>query len=252
MASTLHRSSRPVLHTGVRRRSLTAVSLLLVALSTACLDTPQMPVFEVPELDTSRTVEITGVGRVSMDPNLVSVDLVLEAAAPKPQGAFLRCQTRMTDLKQALERANVPRADMLAGARSLQRIAKGLDKLPLVGSEGDYHMTQTVTLILRDLNLFPDILEVAEQNEVERIENVRFGFANAVPLEERARERAIAEARAKAQTLAEESHLRVGEVLSIEELAGPEDDPHLAWFEAPVSGNEFVVTVRVVFAMSEF
>ena len=186
---------------------------------------------------------MTGSGSVQLDPNLVTFDAVVEAEAPAPKGAYGKATERMAKLKTALEKSGVRRHDMVAASNALEE--------QWTEREGQlskiYVATQVVEVGVRDIVAFPDVLGAVTTAGVDAIENVRFGFVNGETLEERAREKAIASARRKAQTLAEEVQQRLGAVLNIHE----EPSESWLWPEGP-GRYEFVVTVQVTFALSEF
>jgi uncharacterized protein YggE len=208
-----------------------------------CMERPTIPTFDVPGADVSRFVTVTGSGTVRLDPNLVTFDAVMEAQAPVPKAAWLKVTDRMTKLKNALESTGVRRHDMLARHSAVEETwVERNGQLVKV-----YVGTQVVEVSCRDVVAFPDVLGATTSSGTDAIENVRFGFVNGETLEERAREKAIATARAKAQTLAEEAQQRLGAVLNIHEEPGDS----MLW-PGGSDRYEFTVTVRVTFALSDF
>lgn len=215
-----------------RRRAPGA--LLLLALLAGCMERPEIPSYDASAAAADRFVSVSGTGSLTVEPNFVTFDVLVEASSPKSRTAWLKGADQVAALKQVLEDAGVRRQDMSTRETTL-------------ALEDQYVMRQIVSMGVRDLVAFPEILEAAEAGGAARIDNIRFGFVNATTLEQRAREKALAVASAKANTLAEEMQQRLGDVLNI-----TEDPDEVVLFGEWPTPYEISVTVHVTYALSDW
>jgi hypothetical protein len=118
-----------------------------------------------------------------------------------------------------------------------------------------------VQVKVRDLDSVGEVIDdVAEAaGDVVRVQNLRFTIEEPEELQAQAREQAVADARAKAESLADLTGVKLGEPLSINESVGPRPIP---FFEAVPMGRgaaevtpiepgelEVSVTVDILFAI---
>ena len=186
-----------------------------------------------------RTLTVTGTGRYAANPNLAAVDLVVQVEADTAAESVETAQARLADLKDALARAGVDRADM-------QSMDDALAEATAAGARV-FRAKHVLRVTVRNLLRLPAVLDAARGAGVERLGSVHYGLGDPGLLAERARVAAHADALARAQVLAEEAGLAVGEVLSIEEAAAP------PWPHAPLpepSPYELSVTVTVTYALA--
>jgi uncharacterized protein YggE len=198
-------------------RSSPALGASLVALLAAgaaglggaCMERPHYAGdLELPGPSAGRTLSVTGTGRVLLAPTHVDFDCVILADADTPAECWLVAGIRTTLLMRALEDEGVPQTDLTPHAASLG---------PL---DGRRRVTQHLRVALDDLSRMPRLLEVAmgPTGGANGVTNVRPGHKDPRAVADRARERALVDAQATAETLAGELSLRVGEVLAVEAL----------------------------------
>ncbi|CAN92478.1 putative secreted protein [Sorangium cellulosum So ce56] len=124
-----------------------------------------------------------------------------------------------------------------------------------------YQVSNTVMVVIRKLDQVGAVLDAAVAAGANNVWGVSFGLDQTDPLEARAREKAIADARARAEALAKLQGVSLGPVVSISEVVehGPVYAPRAALASGgysadmgtPVSSGEvpFGTQVKVVYAL---
>ncbi|WP_441287653.1 SIMPL domain-containing protein [Sorangium sp. KYC3313] len=124
-----------------------------------------------------------------------------------------------------------------------------------------YQVSNTVMVVIRNLDQVGAVLDAAVAAGANNVWGVSFGLDDTDPLEARAREKAIADARARAGALARLQGVSLGPVVSISEVVeqGPIYAPRAALASGgysadmgtPVSAGEvsFGTQVKVVYAL---
>ena len=224
-----------------------ALALLWGLAAAGCMERPDVAGFASPQPDLSRFVAVTGVGHFSVDPNQAQMDLVVEDDGATAKVAYGTGLQRITELKAALESAGIKRPEMEARETTLEETW-----VPVEGVlRKTFQMRQVLRVTVRDLVRLPEMLEKSAAHGADSIRNVTFGFTNPTALLERAREKALADARAKAELLAEESGQRLGAVLNIvEESAGPADADWPG--DEDASPYTFTVRLTATYALSDY
>ncbi|WP_437602083.1 SIMPL domain-containing protein [Sorangium sp. So ce590] len=122
-----------------------------------------------------------------------------------------------------------------------------------------YQVSNTVMVVVRNLDQVGAVLDAAVAAGANNVWGISFGLDKTDPLEAQAREKAIADARARAEALARLQGVSLGRVVAISEIVdqGPIHAPRLAAASyaadmgTPVSPGEvsFGTQVKVVYAI---
>jgi uncharacterized protein YggE len=88
------------------------------------------------------------------------------------------------------------------------------------GNEVIYHVTNQVAVTIRNLDNVGSVLEAAIEVGANNIYGVSFSVADPSQVEAQAREKAVADALAKAQALAKLNDVKLGDVVSVSEVIG--------------------------------
>ncbi len=219
-------------------REMTMPALLCGLLLAACTERPTWAGdLAAPPGGPGRVVTVTGSGRLTQAPGQVEFDALVSVGAPTPDAAWLLASARLPEVLRALQGAGVPAEDM-----ALRDLA-----LAAAGPEG-HRIEQRLHVLVTDLGRLPPVLAAAAGSGVTAIENARFLLADPHAAADRARERALLDARDKADVLAQEVGLRLGEVRSVVEhpAGGPGG---LADLRDPPGSLEAVSTVTVTWAL---
>jgi uncharacterized protein YggE len=123
---------------------------------------------------------------------------------------------------------------------------------------GVYRVSNMVQVTIRDLNTVGDIIDAAVAAGANNVWGVTFGLEDTEALEAQAREKAVANARARAESLAELNGVAVGDVIHISEIVGAQPGPVFAEAAraafgggAPIEAGEvtFSTQIQIVYSM---
>jgi uncharacterized protein YggE len=222
--------------------------LAILVTSVGCMDRPDFSGSASSKSELSRFVMVTGEGAFAVDPNQALLDLVVENEGATAKVAYALGQQRLTALKLALEQVGVRRPEVEAREYTLEETWSEIEGV----LRKSYRMRHSIRVSVRDLVKMPETLDMIATQGTDLIRGVRFGFTNPTAMFERARERALADARARAEVLAEESGQRLGAVWNIVEAPSDSMDGHWLDGDAAASPYTFEVTVNVTYALSDF
>jgi uncharacterized protein YggE len=121
-----------------------------------------------------------------------------------------------------------------------------------------YRVNNTVSVTIRDLDNTGAVLDSAIEAGANNIYGITFSLDDPSQVESEAREKAVANAKAKAQELAELNDLQVGDVLSVSEVIGGAAPYYAGGFQefaaapglggggaGPVSPGELTLTMQL-------
>src|SRR5262249_30953567 len=117
-----------------------------------------------------------------------------------------------------------------------------------VPAPGSYRLEQRLHVLVHDLGKLPGVLAASLGAGATGIENARFGLSDPRAAADRARQRALLAARDKAEMLAQEVNLRLGEVRSVVEQP-PTPIGAAGTLEEPPGSLEAVSVVTVSYAL---
>lgn len=206
-----------------------------------------------------RTITVIGRGEVTAKPDVLSTTLGVEARAPTVAEAMSEATTRMKAVVTALEEAGITEKDIRTTRFSIG-FERQPEATPEAGSReapGLYRVDNLVEVKIRDIDRASAALEAATRAGANEVYGVSFAVDNPATFEMQARKEAVADARARAESLASWSGLRLGPVLSITETAGAGPRPMFvgqalrAGGGPPIEPGELRMTaqVQVVYAL---
>ncbi len=165
-----------------------------------------------------RRIEVSGVGSDSSKPDLALASLGVKTLAKSVQEAVAENNATAQAVLSALENAGVDphRIETSSFSVSAQRDFRRDKPDTVVG----YWASNMVTVGIVDLDRVGATLQAAIDAGANNISNLRFTLQDPQPVKARARANAVADARRRAQTLATAAGVKLGEVVSIREMAG--------------------------------
>ena len=201
-----------------------------------------------------RSMTVTGTGRVSARPDVLSVSLAVKTQAPTVAQALADNNQRMTAVMSALEEHGVQQRDLETTQFTIDAVLQTHDNQPatVVG----YQASNAVTAKLHDLEK-PGNLEAAGATidaavkaggDASRLQGISFSIEDPAPLLTKARAQAVQDAQAKARQLAEGAGTTLGEVITISESQvsmPPSGLRFAADAAAPIAPGEQEVTATV-------
>lgn len=204
-----------------------------------------------------RTVTVTGEGQVTAVPDIAVVRIGVTSDAGTAAEALASNSTAMERVMSRLTEAGVEERDLQTATLNLgPRYADQRDGAPVVAG---YIAQNILSVRVRDLDALGDILDAAAGDGANTFEGLSFGMAEPQPLNDEALRVAVADARRKAEILAGEAGVTLGEVVTVDAGGGAPPQPmdmafgRMAAESVPVARGEMEIsaTVRAVFAIGE-
>jgi uncharacterized protein YggE len=247
----------PVPGPGVRWLAAGIASGLLVAIIAGPALAPR-PIFATdPVTPGEHTISVSGTGRVFVTPDLADLRIGVTTTAKTVHAARDANATSMTAVVAALKALGIADRDIQTSTLSLSPVYDYPSNGAAPRLTG-YTLTNAVAVTIRDLADAAPAIDDALAAGATSLDSITFRVADQAAAERGAREAAMAEAKAKARTLAAAAGVSIDGVSSISETIAPVPYPifygDLAAsaareLQTPVQAgtNEVAVTVAVVF-----
>ena len=232
-----------------------AAALGLGALALACTTNENI---EVQPPSQVQGISVSGTGEAFGAPDLALLDLGVSAQGKTVKEARDTAATAMTAVLDALKDDGVAEEDVQTRQFSIEPEYDYPDgEQVLIG----FRVTNIVEAKVRDLDSLGEVVDDVAQagGDVVQVQGLSFTIEEPDELRAQAREEAVADARARAEDLAELAGVKLGKPMSINESAGIPPSP---FFEsAPMARDveqatpiepgelEINVTVDIVFAI---
>jgi uncharacterized protein YggE len=170
-----------------------------------------------------RSITVVGVGKATGKPDIARVTVGIETQAPSLQKAVDDNKAKMNGLLDTLKKLSLADKDIHTSNYSVytERVAQplGVDKAAST-DQMIYHVTNQVDVTVRDVNQLGDVLDQAVAAGANNIYGVNFSVEDTAKLEADARTKAVADAKARAENLAQLNGVQLGEVLTVSEVIG--------------------------------
>lgn len=235
-------------------------------------------------------ITVSGVGKASGAPNVARSTIGVEARAGTAEEAIAEVNARMAQVIAAVKQAGVAAADVRTATLSLNfernydqpprpvelpaaapaiapapgKAKPGTPEAPAPVStvklpQGFYNASNSVEVTIRNLDSAGKVLSAATSAGANQLYGLRFELEDLSPLQAEARQRAVEDAKARAQRLAELAGLKLGPAISVIELdgGGPGPVPMMAMAKmeagAPVERGELTIstTVQIVYGIEQ-
>jgi len=200
-----------------------------------------------------RHITVVGHGEAMGKPDIARTSLGVEASAPTVEEAMNQTSARMKAIFDALKKLGIQDKDLQTANFSIQVERPYVDQpmpmpvpmpealpapAPLKGNKGaaapsppslpalppaptvKYRVSNTVEVTIRDVSKASQVLQAAVDAGANNVWSVSFGIDETKALEATAREKAVADARVRAEALAKLSGLELGPVISVSEVIG--------------------------------
>ena len=162
------------------------------------------------------TLTVTGTGRVLVTPDLAEVRLGVVVQAPTVGEARDAGARAMNGALAAIRAAGIADADLQTSTLSLSPVyeSKPEGTAPRIVA---FELRNGLRITIRDLAKIGPVIDGAITGGATTVDGITFAVADPAPLERQAREAAVADARAKADTLVRAAETRITGVVSIAE-----------------------------------
>lgn len=191
----------------MKRILLTLVLLLTLAVVVQAQDSPV------------GTLTVTGEGSATGAPDLALVRLGVQTSDEDVLAAFNSTNEITARIVDALLELGIQRKDIQTSGLSLHQ-ERPYDPFSDADADIFFWAQNSLSVTVRDISLVGQALGASVQAGANSIENLSFGITDAAALEARARELAVANARVRAEHLAELTGAQLGRVLFIDESSG--------------------------------
>ncbi|MDI1445176.1 SIMPL domain-containing protein [Polyangium sp. 6x1] len=239
-----------------------------------------------------RHITVVGHGEAQGKPDIARTSLGVEASAPTVEEAMNQTSARMKAILDALKKLGLEEKDIQTAnfSISIERPFEGPMPMavpmpePAPTPKGGkaaaattagaaapmappppsvkYRVSNTVEVTIRDVSKASRVVQAAVDAGANSVWNVSFGIDETKALEATAREKAIADAKARAEALAKLSGVELGPVISVSEVIGRGPIgpmPMMASAEAkfgggpPLSMGEvtYATSIEVIFAIKK-
>jgi hypothetical protein len=262
------------------RCSLAVLALSLVVAQTGCaahhtVSRPGIPPIGAPV----EGISVTGMGKAFGQPNIARASVGVEVRAATAEAAMRDVSAGVARVIAALKGAGIAESDLVTQNLSLhfereelpppRPAVEPMPAAPLKGRPGaapasdasadakkspagNYRAQNTVVVKIRNLDKVGAVLGAAMGAGANAMFGLAFQIEEPRQLEEQAREKAMADARARAEGLARLAGVRLGPIVSIQESNGgvPTPGPVMMYraqvaADIPVEHGELQVTTMV-------
>ena len=203
---------------------------------------------------------VNGSGRVLVVPDVAILRLGIEAQESSVAEAQAKAAEAMDAVMEVLDNEGVDEKDIQTQYFNIQRVTRWdneTDKEIVIG----YRVTNVVTAKIRDVDKVGEVIDVVADagGDLTRIDSVGFTVDDPTEYYEEAREKAVADAEAKAKQLAEVAGVKLGKPSYISEssyVPGPiyrqdaitESAGGVPAPTTPISPGEMEITLNVQLA----
>lgn len=162
-----------------------------------------------------RTVTMSGQGEVKAAPDAVTLSAGVTVQAPTAAAALAANSSRMQAVMAALKRQGVPDKNIQTSQFAVSPQYTNNDgQAPRLTA---YQVTNEVSVRLDDVAKLGAVLDVLVTAGANQMNGVNFFIADPAALQTQARQQAVTDATAKAQTYAKAAGVTLGPILSIGE-----------------------------------
>jgi len=226
-------------------------ALAAVALAGALLTTPALAQVVPPA-----AISVTGEATVSVPPDLAEIGGGVTSEAKTAREASEANNAAMGKVLQALKGAGIEEKDIQTARLSLQPQSAPNRSGP--SAIAGYRASNRVTIRVRDVTKVASVIDTLVGAGANEIGGINFVVSQASKLLDEARERAVADARRKAEIYAKAAGVTLGAPLSISEEGNSAPAPYRRMAagmaaSAPVAQGEetLAVTVSVSWAIKQ-
>lgn len=205
----------------------------------------------------ARTITVIGEGRISAAPDMAILRLGVSREARAASDAMRLASKAAAAVLAQVEASGIEARDVQTANVSLSpRWQNTQNTAPRVVG---YIASNDLSVRVRDLSNLGALMDAVVSDGANQMNGLRFTMAELRPLQDKARQAAVADARAKADLLAQAAGVALGEVMTISENGGFQQPMAMArgaMMESsavPIAAGELDVsaTVTVIFAIAE-
>ncbi|MFL7892348.1 MAG: SIMPL domain-containing protein [Anaerolineales bacterium] len=187
------------------------IKYLIVGLVAAILLTSCSP---DGELATPTTLSASGTGSASMDPDVVDIQLGVDTVDSDMAVAIDQNTIKMNEIMAVFANMDIAEKDIQTTNYNIW-VEDVYDQTGQATGEKRYHVSNTVSVRLRDLTEVGKLIEEATGAGVNNIFGINFSVADTTELEQAALDNALENAQAKAESMASKLGSSLGPIVNV-------------------------------------
>ena len=197
-----------------------------------------------------RYIRVSGSGEVAVVPDIAYINIGVHSEAEDVSSALEANNTQATELTEALKAEGIEEKDIQTANFNVYPQTRYDNMGQPVGTS--YVVDNTVYVTVRDLANLGKMLDTAISAGANNIYGISFDIADKETVLAQARESAIKDAEAKAQSVAEVAGVTLGQILSIDVSTPTYNQPYFGYgmgggasrveTSVPVSAGQIVVS----------
>jgi uncharacterized protein YggE len=190
----------------------------------------------------AQIITVVGQGSVRIKPDIAQVSIGIETTAETVSQAVQDNKTQMESIMAALTKAGIAEKDIQTMNYSIQ-FDRNSQPVPVpAGTESGaakptYIVSNMVTVTIRDLDKVSTVLDAVVEAGANNIWGVNFSLEDQTAAQADARAKAIEDAQARAEALAQLSGVTLGPVMSVSEVINGNSIPMAMERAAVASGG---------------
>ncbi len=224
----------------VRKTSLVVVLGVLTLAAALVLSSGVLPAAAAPAKQATtpaptmpRTITVVGRGEVKVKPDVANTTVGVEALGATVDAAMADAEARMNSVLAALKQMGIADKDIQTSNFSIN-FERQMDQKPVTAQAtpgkfeppaGFYRVSNMVQVTIRDMDKVGDVIDTAVKAGANNVWGISFNLENTDQLEAQARQDAVKDARARADSLAGLTNVQVGDVISVSEVIGSQPLP---------------------------
>jgi hypothetical protein len=194
------------------------------------------------------TITVSGQGKVLAKPDIGRVDLSVVTESKTVADAVSENNQKMNKVVQAMKDAGISENDLKTVAYNINpKYQYTSGKSSIIG----YEVTQTLEVKIRDLDKSSGVLEAAAIAGANQIGSLSFTIDDSDKIKEEATQKAIANAKRKAVTMARELGITLDKLVGFSENNEPTASPIYYGVDGRGGGAESVPTPEVQVGQNE-
>jgi uncharacterized protein YggE len=212
-----------------------------------------------------RTITVVGRGEVKVKPDVANTTVGVEALGATVDAAMADAEARMTSVLAALKAMGIADKDIQTSNFSVN-FERQSEPQPTTRAQatpgafeppaGFYRVSNMVQVTVRDMDTVGDVIDTAVEAGANNVWGINFALESTDALEVQAREAAVKDAQARAQSLAGLNNVQMGDVVAVSEVIGNQNMPMYSVAEGRGGGTSvepgevtFTTQVQVVYAI---
>jgi uncharacterized protein YggE len=178
-----------------------------------------------------RTITVVGIGEVTLVPDIARINIGAEARSESVAAAKAEVDRQMAAIVAALQELGIAEKDIQTTNYSIYFEREPVPVVregPTEEGQGMYRVSNMVQVTVREVEQAGEVLDAVVQAGANQVFGVNFTISDRALWEGQAREKAMADAKARAEDLARLAGAKLGQVLTISEVIGSTPVPVMA------------------------